>query len=418
MKSNLYGCMLKRWYFLVGIAVFILLLGGYQLDWKAIFLWWSGTAKPHESLRNLGLIVAAVAGVGLGTWRSIVAADQARTTHQGHITDRFSKAVEHLGSDNVTSRIGGIYALKRIAKDSMERDHISVMDVLTNFIRYSPHMEKQREALLSAQRRDFYDVRIKDDPEFAYENEQPAAPRLIECPDIIAAIETIRTRSEIQKTFEAQQDYFPSLKNADFSYLLLNDVDLSGFRLDGVNFKDANITGINLMNVDLSGYDLVGIDFSGAILSGINLSDSDLEGANLSGVKLNNAKLERTNLSKGNLSDADITGADLTQANLQYVDFTDANLSDANLTNADLLGAVLINTDLSCANLSGANLNGTNVARKDTSLFGVMQERGISFQEWDRWRNEPDLSNSFTRLGRPPRNLLEGIEPPPVREET
>ncbi len=408
--------MQKRWYFILGTAVIVVFLVFYQIDWKALFIWWSGNAEPHESLRNLGLIVAAIVGVGLGTWRSIVAAAQARTTQQGHITDRFSKAVEHLGSDNITSRIGGIYALKRIAKDSMERDHISVMDVLTNFIRYSPHMEKQRKALLCAERRHVYETRIMDDPEFAYENEQPEAPRLIECPDIIAAIETIMTRSEIQKAFEAQQGYFPSLKNADFSFLILNDVDLSGFRLDGVNLKDANITGVNLSNVDLSGYDLAGIDLSGATLSGINLSNSDLNGANLSGVKLNNAKLEHTILSKANLSCADLTGADLTQANLRYVDLTDANLSDANLSRADLLGAVLMNTDLSSATLMGANLYGTNVARKDAGL-SAMLESGISFEEWDRWRNEPDLSNSFTRPGKPPHNLLEGIEPPPVREQ-
>src|SRR4051812_37196715 len=55
------------------------------------------------------------------TWRTT------RVTEDGRITDRFSKAVELLGSrtaDNtksIESRLGGIYALERIARDS-ERD--------------------------------------------------------------------------------------------------------------------------------------------------------------------------------------------------------------------------------------------------------------------------------------------------------
>ena len=50
------------------------------------------------------------------------------------MTDRYTKAVEQLGSDKLDVRIGGIYALERIARDSA-RDHPAVMEVLTAFIR-------------------------------------------------------------------------------------------------------------------------------------------------------------------------------------------------------------------------------------------------------------------------------------------
>ena len=47
-------------------------------------------------------------------------------TEQGQITDRYTKAVEQLGSDKLDVRIGGIYALERIARDSAT-DHPTVM---------------------------------------------------------------------------------------------------------------------------------------------------------------------------------------------------------------------------------------------------------------------------------------------------
>jgi len=56
------------------------------------------------------------------------------TTQQGQITERFSKAIEQLGSDNLAIRLGGIYALERIARDSAY-DHWTVMEVLTAYVR-------------------------------------------------------------------------------------------------------------------------------------------------------------------------------------------------------------------------------------------------------------------------------------------
>ncbi len=50
------------------------------------------------------------------------------------MTDRYTKATEQLGSDKLDVRIGGIYALERIARDSA-RDHPAVMEVLAAFIR-------------------------------------------------------------------------------------------------------------------------------------------------------------------------------------------------------------------------------------------------------------------------------------------
>jgi hypothetical protein len=61
-------------------------------------------------------------------------AETLRLTNEGQITDRFTKAIDQLGSPKLELRLGGIYALERIARDS-EKDHWPIMEVLTTFIR-------------------------------------------------------------------------------------------------------------------------------------------------------------------------------------------------------------------------------------------------------------------------------------------
>jgi hypothetical protein len=55
-------------------------------------------------------------------------------TEQGQVTVRYTKAIEQLGSDKLDVRLGGVYALERVARDSA-RDHPAVMEVLAAFIR-------------------------------------------------------------------------------------------------------------------------------------------------------------------------------------------------------------------------------------------------------------------------------------------
>lgn len=60
-------------------------------------------------------------------------------TGQGQVTDRYTKAIEQLGSDKLDVRVGAIYALERMAGAS-PRDQPTVMEVLAAFIR-----ERSRE---------------------------------------------------------------------------------------------------------------------------------------------------------------------------------------------------------------------------------------------------------------------------------
>src|SRR5205807_469101 len=57
-----------------------------------------------------------------------------RLNRRGQLTERFSKAIEQLGSDSLAVRLGGIYALEQIAFDSAEL-HWPIMEVLTAYLR-------------------------------------------------------------------------------------------------------------------------------------------------------------------------------------------------------------------------------------------------------------------------------------------
>jgi hypothetical protein len=80
-----------------------------------------------------GVLIQAFGG-------SILLAGTARTLHinrEGQITERFTRAIDQLGQSDdhkLDVRLGGIYALERIARDS-KSDRGLIIEVLTAFLR-------------------------------------------------------------------------------------------------------------------------------------------------------------------------------------------------------------------------------------------------------------------------------------------
>src|SRR5215217_4048449 len=107
-------------------------------------------------------LTGAAGFIGLAfTWRNLRQTREStqRTlelTEQGQITERFTHAIDQLGADNAEGgknlelRLGGIYALERIARVS-EEHHLPIMEVLTAYVR--EHAPKKP-----------YDKTKKDDP--------------------------------------------------------------------------------------------------------------------------------------------------------------------------------------------------------------------------------------------------------------
>jgi uncharacterized membrane protein (DUF485 family) len=114
-----------------------------------ILVWWlvppllyrhTGTANDAKLKAITDTRTALFAGlIGVGALLTFWLNSRVyRMTEQGHITDRYSKAIEQLGDDQLTIRLGGIYALERIARDS-ERDHPTVVEVLSAFVQEEGH---------------------------------------------------------------------------------------------------------------------------------------------------------------------------------------------------------------------------------------------------------------------------------------
>lgn len=180
------------------------------------------------------------------------AQENLRVTEEGKLTDRFSKAVELLGSENLDVRLGGIYALERVARDS-QKDHWTVMEVLTTFVRENAPYKPYEEGDL----------------------EEPAKPKPRED---IQAIMTVISRRKWRETEDRQ---WLNLQGVNLAGCHLKLAILYGANLSGANLSEAQLSGANLSFADLSRAKLREVDLSRADLSGANLKEADLRGADL-----------------------------------------------------------------------------------------------------------------------------------------
>ena len=97
--------------------------------------WLSGGGSGSETIRNIGLVAAGLIALPLAIWRAIVAGRQANTAQQGLLNERYQKGAAMLGNEVLSVRLGGIYALQRLAEDHPEQYHIQIMRLFCAFVR-------------------------------------------------------------------------------------------------------------------------------------------------------------------------------------------------------------------------------------------------------------------------------------------
>ncbi|MGH9240725.1 MAG: pentapeptide repeat-containing protein [Vicinamibacterales bacterium] len=179
--------------------------------------------------------------------------DKLDIDRQGQLTNRFIQATGQLGAElkggqpNIEVRLGGIYALNRIAKD-WPKDYWPIADVLTAYVRHNARWS----------------------PSSASAHE-PAPTTDIQ------AILTILGRNDPPGGFNERQK-----------------LDLRHTDLRGAEFWDARLEW-----TDFWGAHLEGAKLWGAVLRHAKLDNARLSGANLRAAKLEQASLEG----------ADVTGA-------------------------------------------------------------------------------------------------------------
>ena len=337
---------------LVTIALWAVYLLWKVPQWQADAWARSGSANPrelfeieNESRGTLGQILSGVAVLTglIFAWQQLgQTSDNLRVSQEGQITDRFSRAVDQLGSDDLTVRLGGIYALERIARDS-PRDYGPVMEVLTAFARQESPLPVNAAATPATS--------------------APAIPFEVE-----AVLKVIGRRTPAQVTAE---------------------MDEGGcLELTEINAVGADLAGYNLRNTcwdrsDLRGATMVRADLSDSTFVDSTLVQTNLDSVNARGANFYQADLALANLSRADLRDANLLAADLSTATLQGTDLSGADILGTNLRNALLLGADLSGANVLDADFTGAVLSDANLA----TVEGLTAEQ-----------IEPAIVDSATRL--------------------
>jgi hypothetical protein len=156
-------------------------------------------------------------------------------TRRGQVTERFTQAIDKLGSESVEVRLGGIYSLEWTAQEDRIY-HWPIMEVLTTYIRTRAPRKRERDA------------------EHAYPD-----------PDIQAILTVIGRRSKYHRELE--------YGHIDLHATDLKLAVLSGANLSGANLSDANLSEADLSEANLRGATLTNADLTGTLLAAATMPD-------------------------------------------------------------------------------------------------------------------------------------------------
>ncbi|MEE4546540.1 pentapeptide repeat-containing protein [Streptomyces sp. V4-01] len=175
-----------------------------------------------------------------------------RLAQRGQVTDRFTKALERLGSPEMYVRVGAVLALEQIVQDSPDQA-TNAAQILNAFIR---HRVSRRGKAVSSDQARLNQVEVNAD---------------------VQAALTALTRPASRRHVAGSQPI-------DLSYLELAHALLAG----------ADLTRARLTSVNLAGADLTGADLSSAHLNHADLNHADLTNSRFCHADLTAANLLRT----------------------------------------------------------------------------------------------------------------------------
>ena len=258
------------WIVLLGVVAWLFHSwpGGFW-GWLGVSWEWlretpSGYESASTTIRNLGLFAAAPFALWFAYWRARVADRQAKaaqeqvatsqrqaeTAQRGLLNERYQKGAEMLGSEVLSVRLGGIYALARLAREHPEEYHVQIMRLFCAYVR-RPSPENSE---------------VTDEDEVWL-------PSMLRS-DVQEIIKNIGQRTNKQIEVEVQQ--------VDYDRLDLHGAELINSYLSDANLFYANLVGAVLKKAFLKNANLTGALLVNANLTGANLSDSNLTGAEFS----------------------------------------------------------------------------------------------------------------------------------------
>lgn len=358
----------------VSFPIFIVLLPKELTDLQLRHVHGVSTKDRLTELGRIRTAELALLGGMIAVFGACYTHRNFRLNHQGQISERFTRAIDQFGSEKTQLRLGAIYALQRIARESPV-DHGPIMDILTGFLRERAARPKSRAAANGRRR-------------------LPA--------DVQTALSVVAQRTREHPDGQALNLASVDLECACFHAASLVGADLTGANLRGADLSNVDLTDAQLVRADLVGATLRNTDLTNANLSHADLSETDLRRVVLSGppvarvvipetgyrpfgfsrvmlerayqaqtararrerLVLRGIRLVGADLSGLDLSGIDFAGADLRDARLVDAVLRDANLTGAKLAGADLTGADLTGTLLSDVDLSEVDLGAARAARK------------------------------------------------------
>ena len=208
-------------------------------------------------------------------WQRDHATKQIDLMQSGQITDRFMRAIEQLGSSSAQVRIGAIFALERIGRESpADRPHI--VSTLAALVR-------ERLPASAVGERGYVQVLMQ------------------RAPDAQAAM-TALCRPPLS---EDRRD------SAEIGGLNLSRTDLRRASLKKADLRGASLWGARLENADLRGADLTDCNLSNAYFGTISPGQPGFErGADLRQATLTRARLSNTHDFSDALTDGAVGLAD------------------------------------------------------------------------------------------------------------
>ncbi|MEI6427383.1 MAG: pentapeptide repeat-containing protein [Pseudanabaena sp. ELA607] len=177
------------------------------------------------------------------------------------ITERFSKAIEHLGSEKLHVRLGGIYSLERISQDS-QRDYSTVIEVLRTFI--------QTNSVLLTNLSNKRDIQITVEGKSVDYN-LPVDHEIQSAIQAAAIVIIRRNRSD------HPDEKRINLRDVNLFEANLGKVEIWNIDFSGSNFSTAKLTGTKICVSDFSKTDFTNAHFISTDFNDVDCANSRMK---------------------------------------------------------------------------------------------------------------------------------------------
>ena len=276
-------------------------------------------------------------------------------SNEQQITNRFTETIKLLSNENKEIRIGALYALERLSKDS-EKDKISILQIINAYVRnHAPRVTKDlfKQYIDSA--------KAADDDEYSCSYFHPSNKIYVFHPD------TTKQELDIQVAITI-------LGTNNFGLLPLNFTNL--------DFRAINFRELNLSNSDFSYCDLTSDDFGKAVLDSCKFDRAVANKTIFATAKIRKSSFATSLLQEANFYQADLSNSHFSAGSCCYdCQFGEAIFRNGDIRSVDLRRALFWDADLTNIFIEFAPLDSINLDRTILNGADLRLTRGLAKSE-------------------------------------